>query len=68
MFWPVTMPTDKKLSTLATPSGTVMEYCFYFILMFDLISQLDRTWSHSAISTRVVRFEPTYMEHIVHRQ
>lgn len=68
MFWPVTTPTDKKLSTLASTSGTVTEYCFYFILRFDLVSQLDRTWSHSAISTRVVGFEQTYVEHIVHRQ
>ena len=68
MFWPVTTPTDKKLSTLASTLGTVTEYCFHFILGFNLIGQLDRTWSHSAISTRVVGFEQTYVEHIVHRQ
>ena len=68
MFWPVTTPTDKKLSTLASTSGTVMEYCFSLILMFNLISQLDGTWSHSAISTRVVGFKQIFVEHIVHRQ
>ena len=46
----------------------VMEYCFYLILRFNLISQLNRTWIHLAISTRVVGFEQTYVEYIVHRQ
>ena len=48
--------------------GTVTEYTFDFILGFILICQLDRTWDHSAISTRVVWFEESYVEHIVHRQ
>ena len=53
---------------MASPLGMETKYCFNFILGFNLISQLDRTWSHSAISTRVVGFEQTYVEHIVHQQ
>ena len=62
------MPMDKELLNLASLLGTVMKYCFNFILGFNLISQFDGTWSHSAVSTRVVGFEQTYVEHIVHRQ
>ena len=62
------MPTDKKLVTVASTPGTVTKYCFHFILRFNLVSQLDRTWSHSAVSTSVVGFEQTCVEHIVHQQ
>ena len=68
MFWPVTTPSDKELSALASPPGTVTKDGFNLILGFNFIGQLDWTWSNLTISTGVVGLEKTYMEYIVHRQ
>ena len=62
------MPSDKKLSALASSSSAMTKDGLYFILRFYFISQLDGTRSHPTISTRVVGLEKTYMEHIMHRQ